>query len=271
MGFPHRAACLSALALISLTGTAAAAATSPTATHACGDIGEDGQPTSGALVLDEALSTPAADFKDQTGDKTLQLVFKVGGCTLKSTAGIKVRVSASDANVAKSLGKGVATPKGTVLTVEVPVAATFPAGEHTALILISGPTILTVTQRVTVKRKQPWPLPLAIAALAGALGLLWAAWMAFLAAGGGAQGKRVDFTPAYLTVAVVAAGGAVYAVLLTAYITPADWAPGIGPDLSLGVAAASASAGAATTAALAKAIHAAVKRRRKPGVHVASG
>jgi hypothetical protein len=190
------------------------------------------------------------------------VVFKINGCKLSSDAGLEARLAA-DNSVQDAIHDVKLILKGdSLITIEAPVTPKdFPSGQHKATLFISGPGIAATTQRVTLKRKEPVTVPLTVAVIGLLLGFVAAllgAWTLATADGGAAQ-----VHPLFLVMALGAAALAVIPVFVTSYVTPADWSPGVGPDIALALAAATAAAGASTAALLAKGIVKAVKKKRQ--------
>jgi hypothetical protein len=141
------------------------------------------EPTVGELALDTNGSDDPSlpSFKGKTDKKDIAFSFAVSGCTLGSSADIKVRTIGDEAD-AVSLA---AEPKGDVLIVTGTVdPKKFEPGTHNPTVSITSPSGLVKSQRfkVALERKEPAPLPAGLSLVAAILGLVYAFFVARQAA-----------------------------------------------------------------------------------------
>ena len=191
----------------------------------CGQPEQAGQSaTVGTLTLSvDATPLEPLDFKDSTDDQSFILQFKVTGCEINSKEGITGRARLS--NGQDALGKVILTPKGTLLTAEVPVTPEkFPAEVVHPLLTISGAPIQEVSVRLTMQRKEPLLVPGALALVAALIGGGCALWLAYGAVKEKQKSNQyVRFKPVQVTIAIGAGVVARYAVFKSAYLDPETW------------------------------------------------
>lgn len=139
-----------------------------------------GKTVRGVLALDEGQSDTDKAFKQDTGHKTLPLIFKVNGCDLANNAP-RPRLEVNPRKGSNELprdGEAVSikrvVPDGSTLEVFLDIdSGKFDPGSYGASVVLRAPYINSSRTPITVSRSEDTELiPAGIGALAALIGLL---------------------------------------------------------------------------------------------------